>query len=206
MKRVEINESDFKVLMDGVKHCVSKDNSRPILKYVQIKVKRDSITAYALDGYRAGRVQVKNDYSIEEEFTCLIKPLDVKVSKSEIHPVVIEQLDEKTFVEFITEYGILKYGFDIPNEEFFDIEKVYAAARPHDRELGVSPRFIIDAMKSLSQTNQIIGERHVVFESKESGIEAFIIKTENKGTTNEQLILPMRINILPMRINRGEQK
>lgn len=50
MKRVEINEIIFKKLIDGVKHCVSKDNSRPILRYIQIKVKTDTITAYALDG------------------------------------------------------------------------------------------------------------------------------------------------------------
>lgn len=56
MKRVEINEEQFKRLIDGVKHCVARDNSRPALKYIQIKVAADTITAYALDGYRAARV------------------------------------------------------------------------------------------------------------------------------------------------------
>lgn len=194
MKRVEINEIIFKKLIDGVKHCVSKDDSRPILQYIQIKVKTDTITAYALDGYRAGRVEIKNTCPIDEEFTCLIKPFTVKTSKNGINPVVIEQSDKKTFVEVMTEYGVLRYGFDIPNDKFPDIEKVYAAARPHDRELGLSPRYVIDAMKAL---NGIClfggGKSYAVFDSKENNKAAFIIRAKNENIINEQLILPVMI-------------
>lgn len=189
MKRVEINEIIFKKLIDGVKHCVSKDDSRSILQYIQIKVKTDTITAYALDGYRAGRVEIKNTCPIDEEFTCLIKPFTVKPSKNGINPIVIEQSDKKTFVEVITEYGVLRYGFNIPNDEFFDIEQVYAAARPHDRELGLRPRYVIDALKALNG----IDWYRAVFEIKENNKEAFIIRVKNEDLTNEQLILPVRL-------------
>lgn len=193
MKRVEINEIIFKKLIDGVKHCVSKDDSRPILQYIQIKVKTDTITAYALDGYRAGRVEIKNTCPIDEEFTCLIKPFTVKTSKNGTNPVVIEQSDKKTFVEVMTEYGVLRYGFDIPNDEFFDIEKVYAAARPHDMELGLRPRYVIDALKALNGIDYCVGGYRAVFEIKENNKKAFIIRAKNEDITNEQLILPVRI-------------
>lgn len=193
MKRVEINEIIFKKLIDGVKHCVSKDDSRPILQYIQIKVKTDTITAYALDGYRAGRVEIKNACSIDEEFTCLIKPFTVKTSKSGINHVVIEQSDKKTFVEVMTEYGVLRYGFDIPNDEFFDLEKVYAAARPHDRELGLEPRYVIDALKALNGIDHFGAGYRAVFEIKENNKKAFIIRAKNEDITNEQLILPVMI-------------
>jgi DNA polymerase III sliding clamp (beta) subunit (PCNA family) len=194
MKRVEINEIIFKKLIDGVKRCVATDDSRPILQYIQIKVKTDTITAYALDGYRAGRVEIKNACPIDEDFTCFIKPFTVKTSKNGINPVVIEQSDKKTFVEVMTGYGVLRYGFDIPNDKFVDLEKVYAAARPHDRELDLSPRYVIDAMKAL---NGIClfggGKSYAVFDSKENNKEAFIIRAKNKDITNEQLILPVRL-------------
>ena len=94
----------------------------------------------------------------------------------------------------MTEYGVLRYGFDIPNDKFIDIEKVYAAARPHDRELGLSPRYVIDAMKAL---NGIClfggGKSYAVFDSKENNKEAFIIRAKNENITNEQLILPIRL-------------
>lgn len=194
MKRVEINEMQFKKLLDGVKHCVAKDDSRPILKYIQIKVKSDTITAYALDGYRAARVEIKNACPVDEEFTCYIKPFPFKVSKYEINPVVIEQSDGKTFVEFTNEYGVLRYGF-IVDGDFPDIEKIYAETRPHDRELGFQPRYVIDALKALNGINCIKGvSYYAVFESKENNMEPFIIRAENDDIVNEQLILPVRIS------------
>ena len=195
MKRVEINEMQFKKLIDGVKHCVAKDDSRPILKYIQIKVKSDTITAYALDGYRAARVEIKNACPIEEEFTCHIKPFPFKVSKYEINPVIIEQSDDKTFVSFTNEYGVLRYGFTVPQGDFPDIEKIYDGARPHDRELGLRPRYVIDALKSLNGIDCISkgGGSCAVFESKENNQKPFIIRAKNYDIVNEQLILPVRV-------------
>ena len=193
MKRVEINEIQFKRLIYGVKHCVEKSDYRPILQYIQIKVAADKITAYALDGYRAARVEIKNTCPIDEEFTCYIKPITVKVSKSGINSVVIEQTGEKTFVEVATEYGVLRYGFDIPTDKFFDVEKVFASARPHDRELGMQPRYVIDALKALNGIDYCGGSYRVILESKACRKTPFIIRAKCDGVTNEQLILPVRL-------------
>ena len=193
MKRFEINELLFKKLIDGVKHCVSKDGSRPILEYIQIKVKSDTITAYALDGYRAARVEIKNDCPIDEEFTCYIKPLMVKVSKNGINPVVIEQSDGKTFVEVATEHGTLRYGFTVPSGDFPDIEKIYDAERLHDREIGLRLRYAIDALKALNGINYIGGDSYAVLETKVNNARPIIIRAKNGGIINEQLILPERI-------------
>lgn len=194
MKRVEINEIIFKKLIDGVKHCVSKGDSRQILQYIQIKTKTDTITAYALDGYRAGRVEIKNTCPIDEEFTCYIKPLTVKVSKRGINTVVVECIDEKTFVEVITEYGKLRYEFIAPQKEFIDLEKIYESARPHDRELGLISRYVIEALRALNDIESIGGGRAVaVLESKENNKEPFIISAKNYYITNEQLIIPARL-------------
>ena len=193
MKRVEINELQFKSLIDGVKHCASKDGSSPILEYIQIKVKTGTITAYALDGYRAGRVEIKNTFPTDEEFTCYIKPLSVKVSKRGINPVVIECTDENTFVEVITEYGILRYGFAVPSGKFTDVEKIYENARRHDRELGFQTRYVIDALKALNGINNISGGSYAVLEIKENNIQPFIIRAKNDSIVNEQIIVPVRI-------------
>ena len=193
MKRVEINEIQFKRLIDGVKHCVEKSDYRPMLKYIQINVKQDSITAYALDGYRAARVEIKNTCPIDEEFTCYIKPLTVKVSKRGINPVVVEQSDEKTFVEVMTEYGMLRYDFNIPTDKFIDIEKVYVNARPHDRELGIQLRYVIDALKALNGIERNGAGYQAVIESKEDNKSPFIIRAKCDGVINEQLILPIRL-------------
>lgn len=193
MKRVEINEIQFKRLIDGVKHCVEKSDYRPMLQYIQINVKQDSITAYSLDGYRAARVEIKNTCPIDEGFTCYIKPITVKVSKSGINSVVIEQTDEKTFVEVVTEYGVLRYGFDIPQGDFVDIEKIYIGARQHDRNVGIQLRYVIDALKALNGIERSGAGYQAVIESKEDNKSPFIIRAKCDGVTNEQLILPIRL-------------
>lgn len=193
MKRVAINELQFKRLIDGVKRSVATDECRPILKYIQIKVKTDTITAYSLDGYRASRVEIKNDYPTDEEFTCYIKPLSVNVSKQGINPVVIEQTGAKTFVEVITEYGVIRYGFNEPHEEFIDVETIYKRAREHDRELGVYSRYLADALKSLSGIQRVGAQSSVVIESKADNSAAFIIRAKDDSIVNEQLILPVRL-------------
>lgn len=193
MKRVGINEIQFKRIIDGVKHCVEKSDYRPILQYIQIKVAADTITAYALDGYRAARVEIKNTCPIDEEFTCYIKPITVKVSKGGINPVFIEQTDEKTFVEVVTEYGVLRYGFDIPQGDYVDIEKIYIGARQHDRNVGIQPRYVIDALKALNGIERNGAGYQAVIESKEDNKSPFIIRAKCDGVTNEQLILPIRL-------------
>lgn len=193
MKRVEINELQFKKMMDGVKHCVSKYDSRPILEYIQIKVKPDTITAYALDGYRAALVEIKNTFPTDQEFTCYIRPLTVKVSKRGTNPVVIECTDENTFVDVVTEYGLLRYGFTVPSGEFPNLEKIYENARQHDRELILQPRYVIDALKALSGIVHAGGVSCAVLESKENNLEPFIIRAKTKIFSCEQLILPVRV-------------
>ena len=121
----------------------------------------------SLDGYRAARVEIKNTCPIDEEFTCYIKPITVKVSKSGINSVVIEQTGEKTFVEVATEYGVLRYGFDIPRGDFVDIEKIYIEARQHDRNVGIQPRYVIDALKALNGIERSGAGYQAVIESKE---------------------------------------
>ena len=192
MKRVEINELQFKRLIDGVKHCVSKDASRPILQYIQIIVKHDTITAYALDGYRAGRVEIKNTCPIDEEFTCYIKPLAIKVSKSAEIPVVIELTDGKTFIEAATEYGIIKYGFTVPQDKFIDVEKIFANNRPHDRDLGLQPKYVIEALKAVNGVGHCYDCYYAVLESKKNNTQPFIIRAKNDDVINEQLILPVK--------------
>lgn len=193
MKRVEINELQFKKLIDGVKHCVATDYSRPALQYIQIKVKHDTITAYALDGYRVGRVEIKNTCTIDEEFTCYIKPLATKVSKAGTMPVFIELTDGKTFIEVSTEYGIIKYGFTVPQDKFIDVEKIFADTRTHDRELGLPPRYVIDALKALNGIQKAGSMPYAVLESKQSKTQAFIIRAKTDDIVNEQLILPVRL-------------
>ena len=43
IKTFKINDEVFKELVEGVKHCVDKSGSRPVLRYIQVAVKEKSV-------------------------------------------------------------------------------------------------------------------------------------------------------------------
>lgn len=188
--KVEINEILFKKMIDTVKHCVSREMYRPVLRYIQIQVKSDVVTAYALDGYRAAKAEIKLSKESDTEFTCYITPFPFKPSKRGCNPVLIEYDGSRTCVEVITEYGRAKYNFDKPDGEF-DIAKTYAENKDHDRELGMSAYYTSQALRALQN---ITTDRNnlVILETKESNIRPFVIRAKGEGITSEQLILPVR--------------
>lgn len=191
--KIEINEEVFKKIIDGVKNCVSTDAyQRPILQYIKISVSNDKITAYSCDSYRAAKTQIKSKLSFGCEFECLIKPIQFKVSKSKANPVTLEYDGENAFVEVVTEYGNLRYCFKQPKEKYIGIEKIYDAAKIHDRELGVNPNYAIQAFKALTAFTSR-NDKTTVLETKENNCHAFIIRAGNEETNCEQLILPIRI-------------
>lgn len=189
--KIAINEIAYKKIIDGVKHCLAKDDCRKILRYIKIKVAPETITAYALDGFRAARVQVKAENPEMAEFECFIKPIAYKPSKKGVNPVLLEYDGKNAFIEVMTEYGTARYCFIQPTEKGIDIEKIYQENRAHDREICFNAVYGVQALKALASTN--LSRLHeVVFESKNDELTPFIIRAESDNYINEQLILPVR--------------
>lgn len=189
--KVELNEILFKQMIETVKHCVSREEYRPILQYIQIEVKNDVVTASALDGYKAAKTEIKLSEPNADEFKCYIKPFSFKPLKNGINTVVIESDGDYTFVEVITEFGQVRYSFKKPDDKDFDIAKVFSDNKDHDRELGMSAYYVTQACRALqnitdSKTNL------VVLETRENNKRPFIIRAKGEGISSEQLILPVR--------------
>ena len=58
-------------------------------------------------------------------------------------------------VSLKTEYGELRYGFTQPDGEYIDIEKLYADAHVHDRELGINAAYVAQALNSICKTTSV---------------------------------------------------
>lgn len=196
MKTVKIQDEMFKKILDGTKHCLSKDG-RKQLEYIRIEIKADSIVAYALDGFRAGKVVITCKEKNTDEFVCYIKPFPVKVSKGNIGYVTLALDDEnaeskRVYAEVDTEYGKLRYCFEQNGLDWtVNIEDIYANAKIHDREIAVNSNMIAQMFKALSV---VTNDRNnlCVIESKDSRLQAFCISAEAPDLKCEQLILPIR--------------
>lgn len=190
--KVEINECLFKQMIDSVKHATEKCGCRKILEFIKICVKRDTITAYTLDGYRASKFTIKCDENPnEDEFECYIKPLSVKPSKRGLERVTIEFADGVAIVKVPTEFGEVHYSFKQPTESLIDIEKIYKENKPHDREVALNARYMVDVFKSLASIDYTRNHM-VVLEGKPSDTKPIIVRAENASVICEQLILPIR--------------
>lgn len=191
MKKVTIEQNTFKAMIEGVRHAVSTDNCRPILQCIRVVVTPATVTFYALDGFQAAKLQIKHENDCD--FVCYIKPIKFTPLKSGAFTVDIEFDEENrtACVNIRTEYGELVYKFTQPTGEYIDIEKVYADAREHDREIGISAGRVAKALNSIIKTSKD-REHGVIFESKENRLTAFILRSIDKDIVNEQLVLPIR--------------
>ena len=190
--KIVIQETMFDTLLKGVAKSVAADDYRRELKFIKIVVKKDSLAAYSCSGYTAARV-IYDLESNEAEFTCYIKPIPFKASKSGANSVTIELTEGVASVEVPTEYGTLRYSFDQPKEWSVDIEKVFTDAKQHDREVGVNAVYVARALKMLASTS-LDRNKLAIIESKDSKTGAFCIRASRKGFACDQLILPVRID------------
>lgn len=193
--KVLLDAMQFKQIMDGVKHAVCTDNSRPILGYIKLDIKGETVTAYALDGFRLAKVVVTNTVhapSNKDEFTVFIKPITVpKKTTDMLFPVEIEKDDDIVTVSMQTPDGKMVFNYTQPNAEFVDAEKIIADAEEHDRELSANGKYVTDATLAIAKSTH---DRNccAVIQTKENNCQAFIIKGKGEGIDVTQLILPIR--------------
>lgn len=181
-------------MMNGVKHAVARTNDRPALQYIKVAVTADCVTFYALDGYRAAKVQIKQQN--ECEFECLIKPIEVKATcrhgDDDITTISYDDESGVARITLNTEYGAITYSFKALAAEFIDIENIYALAKEHDREYCANATLITQAVKAIAATTNDRTHKAIVFEARANELAPFILRSDDKTILNEQLILPIR--------------
>ncbi len=189
-----IDAMQFKQLMEGVKHAVSNDTARPILQYIKLDIKPDTVTAYAVDGYRLAKAVISNTaHAPTDEFTSFIKPFTIsKQTVDMIYPIeIIKDGEGSVTVAMQTSGGKTELMFEQPSVEFVDAESIIAGAQEHDRELGVNANFVAAALKAIAKSTQNSNNLAVI-QTKEDNNQAFIITGKGEGIDVTQLILPIR--------------
>ena len=190
MEKAIINEEIFKKIINGAKASVAVDDTRPILKYIKLVFKDNNVTAYSCSGFTASRITLQLGES-QDNFECLIKPINIKVSKGGLQNIVIEKEEDNVRVFVPTEFGKLVYNFSQPSGSFVDVERVFNDAEEHDREIALNIKYLKQALTAIGTTDV---DNIVKIQTKADNTKAIIIKSNNGGgINNEQLILPVRL-------------
>lgn len=127
IKVCRIEEETFKELIEAVKHCTSKDDARPVLRYIRVQATETAVIFSALDGFRCGRAIATRQNPIGADcFTCYILPFAFKPLKGMPSDVVIEydgkmypdaKREGETFKGFIS---ILTTGISKDHPAFYE--------------------------------------------------------------------------------------
>lgn len=191
-----INANQFKQLIEATKHAVETTDVRPLLRYIKLDIKSDTITAYACDGYRLAKAQITNNAYAEDnkdEFTVLIKPITVpKQTTDMMFPIEIEKNDDIVTVAMQTKDGKMELNFKQPAGEYINPEKVLADAGERDREVALNARYVAAAMTAIAKSTHNRNNCAVVETSATKG-KSVIIKGKGVDIEVTQLVLPIKI-------------
>ena len=144
---IKMRYEEFNKMMDFVKQFVAKPgSSRPILEYFKLTFTRNSAIAEALDGYKAGQIQLTIDSEEEGE---LLLPLTSKLKKSDVYAIITDlnnEIEIKTLTQKIT--------FKKPIDKFLDTSTIYPKDEPTE-VVGFDPILLADALKAFKDENTV---------------------------------------------------
>ena len=202
MKQITIYSEALEQLFKTLKDSLSKDESRPILKWIKVEVEKNKLTAIALDGYMLSTIQIEGMYPnqmCDEDFVFFIKPFYIPKYKAGCE--VTFNCDEKqyvvTTVKPVTKKDTLVYKFYQPTEQYIDWKKVMPET---SKELKIT----VDASKLIrvlkGYQNNLVRNNDVTisFVQKESGsginpIAPMLLEQKTKtGINRQSILLPIR--------------
>lgn len=187
MKKITLEKAIFSKLIDTVKECVAKDDSRPALRYIKIEVEPETITAIAVDGFRMAKIELKHGNADVEPFDFVLKPLVLSANAKNVEIELVDGCAEITVYEL---FGKLKYFFEQPKAEFFNHKQIVdEKVLVNDNYICFNAKYMIECLKSFcgkSRNNQC--ELH----HGESKVSPFYLISNNDDEKVVKLILPIR--------------
>ena len=171
---IKMSYHEYNKMMDFAKQFVAKSGSyKPILENIKLTFTRNSAIAEALDGFKAGQIQLAIDSETEGE---LLLPVTNKLKKSDVFAIISELDDE---IEIKTANG--KITFKKPVDKFFDTSSIYPKDEPTE-VVGFDPILLSDALRAFKDENTVEIEYRGVF-------KPIVIKSN----TAQAIVMPKRL-------------
>jgi len=144
---IKMSVEEFNKMIDFVKQFVAKPGSpRPILEYFKLSFTGNSAIAEALDGYKAGQIQLTIDSEVEGE---LLLPLTSKLKKSDVYAIITD-LNNEIEIRTLTQ----KITFKKPGDKFYDTSSIYPKDEPTE-VFGFDPILLSDTLKAFKDENTV---------------------------------------------------
>lgn len=180
-----INGSDFNRLIGAVRSFAEKTDVRPMNRLIQFHFNADttSVTAYAVDGYRAAKERAVC-YTVDEDFTVLVSAPPLKANGR--IGVEVELDGDCAYIS----YGDVRFRTKQPEGDVFNVQKVISDAmeRKEIQRFGANVDYLMDALKSLKASGAT-GRKPIIVEFRGPS-DPIILRTDSD---NPKMVLPVRI-------------
>lgn len=193
MKKIVLDFKQFQTMYDSVKNAVATDDSRPVLKNIEMQITAQKITATALDGYVLAQTVIEYSEQDTESFSIIIPIFTLPTQMKPVN-VVIEFVDNIAIFLFDTGYGEIVYKFKQFGDEFINHKNVIKTHILQDKNDWIC----FDAVKLKNALNCFKGRHNVCmlhYDSKNK-CSAFYIDSnnpeENYGCKFMKMILPIK--------------
>ena len=172
---IKMSYEEFNKMMDFAKQFVAKPGGyRPVLEYIRLTFDKNSAIAEALDGYKAGQIQLTIESEVEGE---LLLPLTNKLKRSDVY-AIISELDNE--IEIKTATG--KIAFKKPLDKFYDTSTIYPKDEP-TVVVGFDPILLSDALRAFKDEDTVEIEYH-------GATRPLVIKS----STAKAIVMPKRLS------------
>ncbi len=196
-KIITIDSSRLEELFKTTKDSLSKDESRPILKWIKIEVEKDKMTAISLDGYILSTITIDINNDIEEPYSFFIQPFYIPKTKQGCE--ITFDCSSTGYVMVIikpyTSKDTISYKITQPSAEFINWQQAIPKT-DKQFEISFNANYLMKILKGFNTGIADKNEVRLCFSKSETGINAvapMVLKQYTKvGIEKQSIILPIR--------------
>ena len=171
---IKMSYHEFNKMMDFMKQFVARPSGpRPLLEFIKLTFSGNTAIAEALDGYKAGQIQLTIESEADGE---LLLPITNKLKKSDVYAIITDlnnEIEIKTLTQKIT--------FKKPIEKFYDTSSIYPKDEPTE-VVGFDPILLSDTLKAFKDEDVVKIEFH-------GATRPLVIKSN----TAQAIVMPKRL-------------
>ena len=195
-----INAGDWKHAMNNLASTISTDDSRPILRYVNVTSQKDKIVMKSLDGFKMTEVVIKNisDGAEVENAEFEVNIPIVKVENKDIMFVTIAVSEDGKDVTIsqmaMGGYPIIAKTYRAFKGDYVNTDQIKPNHKGEDSlTIHLSPKFLAKIMKDISANDRDYVT--IKMQRKDSTLMPIEFFGDDKGTNCVvyKLLLPVRV-------------
>lgn len=194
MKKITIDYQNFKNLIKAVKPAISKDDPRPVLKFIKFEVDKSQIRAISCDGYMLQVATLEHGQIVDESFEFLLEPIKQFLDSTTLPYSTIEIECEENLKTKLTiqSYFTQTIVLTTPSgKDYLNWENVFPEVS-EDLKITFSASRLIQLLKTCLNNQGYVTFKFCKSDKGIDNVKATLISHIDENIKKEYVLLPVR--------------